>query len=191
MQPALLIASPQMKDPFFEKTVVLVWHHDEDGAIGVVINRPLADAAERGVMPRSDSARLGDVLILEEDIDLGDYAEQAVNWGGPVDTDSGTLLTTAEVLSEEGWTLETGVGITRSHDALLRLVEEQAPVRLCLGYAGWGPGQLDREIADGSWLYTEPTPDLIFQAEAQACWDNAIQTLGIRPEWVMMSPVEA
>lgn len=191
MKPSLLIASPSLTDPFFERSVVLVWHHDEEGALGVVVNRPLAEAAERGVMPRSAGITIEDVLVVDDDIDLGEVGKRPVNWGGPVDTDSGTMLTLANITDEEGWRLETGVNITRSQDALVRVLAEDAPIRLCLGYAGWGPGQLDREIAEGSWLFTDPEPALVFNENAEACWKQAIQTLGIQPEWVLMSPIEA
>ncbi|MCA9570351.1 MAG: YqgE/AlgH family protein [Myxococcales bacterium] len=191
MEPQLLIASPQMKDPFFERTVVLVWHHDEDGAIGVVVNRPLSEASALGVMPEGVGISIGDVLVVEEGQELGEYASHPVNWGGPVDTDSGTLITTAPIEDGEGWVLPTGLAITRSHDALLRVVRDGASLRLCLGYAGWGPGQLDREIAEGSWLFTEARPDLVFGGEAADCWERAIATLGLTPEWVLMSPADA
>ncbi len=180
-----------MKDPFFERTVVLVWHHDEEGAVGVVVNRPLREASALGVMPRGIGSSIGEVLLVGEGQDLGPYADHEVNWGGPVDTDSGTLITTAPIDASEGWTLPSGVSITRSLDALLRIVHSGAPVRLCLGYAGWGPGQLDREIATGSWLFTEAKPELVFDGNSDSCWEKAIGTLGLRPEWVLMSPIEA
>lgn len=191
MEPSLLIASPQLKDPFFERTVVLVWHHDEDGAIGVVVNRTLAEASERGVMPADTPESIGEVLVLEEGQELGPYGEHPVNWGGPVDTDSGTMITTSPIEALEGWLLSTGLSITRSHDALLRVIGEGGQIRLCLGYAGWGPGQLDQEIAEGSWLFTDPKPELVFSSDPDSTWEQAIATLGLRPEWVLMSPIEA
>lgn len=191
MEPSLLIASPQMKDPFFERAIVLVWHHDEEGAIGVIVNRTLAEAAQRGLMPVETPGSIGDVLVLEEDQDLGAYADHPVNWGGPVDMDSGTLITTSPIEDLEGWSLPNGLSITRSHDALLRVIATGGTMRLCLGYAGWGPGQLDQEIADGSWLYTDAKPELVFTDRPEDAYDEAFATLGLSPEWVLMSPIEA
>jgi putative transcriptional regulator len=185
MRPLLLIAAPSMQDPFFEKAVVLVWHHDEDGAIGVIVNRPLVGGTT------DVQLTIGEVLVLDEGVPEGPLAHQVVNWGGPVETDSGTLVTTVPIDDEEGWRLDAGVNISRSQDVLVRALSAEAKSRLCLGYAGWGPGQLDREIADGSWLFTEPLPDLVFHENADACWERAILTLGIAPEWLLMSPAEA
>jgi len=190
MRPALLIASPQMHDPFFERAIVLVWHHDEDGAIGVIVNRPLKDVIEVGLMPESVSSRLVDVLILEDDIDMSSYAENEVSWGGPVDTDSGTIVTAGAIEDDEGWVLPGGVGVTRSHDALLRLVRENASIMLCLGYAGWGSGQLDKEIREGSWLFCDVEPQILFDIPPDQRYDRAFEALGIPKELVWMQPID-
>lgn len=190
-EPKLLIASPSMDDPFFEKSVVLVWHYDEEGAIGVIINRPISEARERGVMPESKALNFPDVLMMDASVDLSPYADREVNWGGPVDLESGTILAVGEIAEHEGWTLPNGVAVTRSQDALARLVGERAVLKLCLGYAGWGPGQLDQEIADGGWLFTDVDPHLLFEVAAQQCWEAAIATLGIDSSWISMQPGEA
>lgn len=176
MQPTMLIAAPNMQDPFFERTVVLVWHYDEDGAIGVVINRTL-------------NHNLPDVLDIEGDIDLSPYAEVPVAWGGPVESGSGTVVTLARIADDEGWTLPDGIGITRSQDALLRLLEHREPVILCLGYAGWGPGQLDREIELGGWLWTDCDADIVFGAPPEERYDRALATLGLDARSVWMPPI--
>lgn len=190
LRPSLLIASPQMRDPFFERAVVLVWHHDDDGAIGVVINRSLSDASERGLMPRPQSSLLVDVLVIEEALDLSSYADEEVAWGGPVDTESGTIVTEGALDDEEGWVLPGGLSVTRSHDALVRLVKEKAGLMLCLGYAGWGPGQLDREITEGGWLFTDPDASLVFRVPPEERWDRAIETLGVTRDEVWMKPID-
>lgn len=179
-----------MRDPFFERTLVLVWHHDEDGAIGVVVNRPLSDASERGLMPRSASNRLVDVLVMDDGVDLSSYEDDEVVWGGPVETDSGTIITGGSLDDDEGWVLPGGIAVTRSHEALIRLVGERASLMLCLGYAGWGPGQLDREITEGGWLFTDPDASLLFRVPPEERWDKAIETLGITRHDVWMQPVD-
>jgi putative transcriptional regulator len=176
MGPTLLIASPQGHDPHFERTLVLVWHHDENGAIGVVVNRALQHG-------------LAEVVELEDEERAG--AETAtVGWGGPVEGASGTVLTRAHVDDDEGWNLDEGIGITRSQQQLKRLLAAREPFALLLGYAGWGPGQLDREIAEGGWLWTEADPALIFDVPAPDRYDRALATLGVAADQVWMAPVE-
>ncbi len=175
MQPSLLIASPQMKDPFFEHTVVLVWHHDEDGAIGVVVNR-----VGRELLP--------EVLVVE-DIDMSAYEGTRVAWGGPVETGFGTLITSSQISAEEGWILPGGLSVTQSQDALERLLRARADVLLCMGYAGWGAGQLDQEIADGGWLFTDCTAELIFDTPPDSRYAAALATLGLTPNALWMAPI--
>lgn len=176
MPPTLLIASPQMRDPFFERTVVLVWHHDDSGAIGVVVNRRLEH-------------KLEDVLDVGESVDLTDFADVPVVWGGPVESGSGTVVTGGHLDEDEGWVLPRGIGVTRSQDALMRLLREHAPMMLCLGYAGWGPGQLDREIELGGWLWTDADARLVLEADPEERYDLALATLGLTAQMVWMNPV--
>lgn len=167
-----------MKDPFFERAVVLLWHHDEEGAIGVVVNRPLEH-------------KLPDVLAqADDDLDLSAYQENLVGWGGPVETGSGTVVTRGIVNDDEGWEIMKGLGVTRSQDALMRLLRAGDEVLLCLGYAGWGPGQLDREIEQGGWLWTDPSPDLVFGMPADKRYERALATLGLTPGMIWMTPIE-
>ena len=175
--PVLLIASPGMRDATFERTVVLLWHHDDEGAIGVVVNRPVEH-------------KLADVLILDEGMEPvpEDDASQ-VRWGGPVDTGMGTVVTLGNVQEDEGWMLNCGIGVTRSQEALGRLLKERAPLLLCLGYAGWGPGQLDREIEAGGWLFTDVDPELVFREPSESVYDKALASLGLTPGTVWMNPI--
>lgn len=177
MQPCLLIASPQMRDPNFERTVVLVWHHDENGAIGVVVNRPLEHS-------------LADVLDAVEGQSLESRTDVPVGWGGPVEAGTGTVVTTGQLEPDEGWTVGRGLAVTRSQDALARLLRERAPLLLCLGYAGWGPGQLDREIERGGWLWTDCDQSIVFETPAEERYDRALATLGLTAGMVWMSPVD-
>lgn len=176
MKPALFIASPQMRDPFFEHALVLVWHHDEDGAIGVVVNRPLEHT-------------LATVVDLPGDIDMSAYADTHVVSGGPVESGSGTVVTTDPVPEELGWNMD-GLAVSRSMDVLLELLSKGRPVLLCLGYAGWGPGQLDAEIQSGGWLWTEPDPKLLFETDADKRYDLALASLGLTADKVWMVPVD-
>lgn len=176
MQPSLLIASPQMRDPFFERTVVLVWHHDAQGAIGVVVNKPLEHS-------------LGDVLEVSDAPGI-DRTDVAVAWGGPVEAGTGTVVTTGQLEADEGWVVAGGLAVTRSQDALLRLLRERSPLMLCLGYAGWGPGQLDAELERGGWLWTDCDHSIVFDVPAAERYDKALATLGLTADMVWMTPID-
>ena len=177
MKPSLLIASPQMRDPNFEKAVILLWHYDENGAIGVVVNRQLEH-------------HLPDVLEITE-VDLSPYASCAVSWGGPCEPLSGTVVARSALSGDEGWSLGHDLGVTRNEDTLRRLLGESAELMLFLGYAGWGPGQLDEEIADGGWLFTDIETWLLFDTEPQQRYDLALKSLGLSRHAMVMPPVEA
>lgn len=177
MNPSLLIASPQLKDAFFERTLVLLWHHDEDGAMGIIINR-LADH------------QLGDVLDDDLDLDLSHCAQSEVYWGGPVEPTSGTLITRAEVPEAEGWNLPGQIGVSRSMGVLIDLIKRKEPLHLHLGYAGWGPGQLDDEILQGTWLYADLDPTIVFELPPEDRYDRALASLGLTPQSVWMTPID-
>jgi len=175
MQPCLLIASPQMSDPFFEQTVVLVWHHDEDGAVGIVINRPL-------------EYPLSEVL---DGPDFQDYDDALVCWGGPVERTSGTAIVRGPVTDDEGWALGDNLGVTRSEERLRLAIGQRTAVLLCLGYAGWGPGQLEQELEHGGWLFTDVSEELIFDVPRADLYERALLTLGLTRATVLMIPGEA
>ena len=168
MEVGLLIASPQMKDPFFEGSLILVCHHDESGALGIVINR-------------ETRLTVSDVLeqLSIEDKPGGDYP---VLWGGPVQPESGHVIIRGRVAEDEGWNLPHDVTVSPSADQLLRAVERADPFHLALGYAGWGPGQLDDEIERGSWLYTELDQEIIFKSAVDERYDHALARLGLTAE---------
>jgi putative transcriptional regulator len=180
VKPRLLIASPQMRDPFFQRTVVLLWHHDTDGAIGVVINRLMEH-------------ELLDVIDVDREqhpMDLSPYQDTLVGWGGPVESASGTVVTRGEIRDDEGWVLEGDLKVTRSQDALVRLLGEGAEIHLVLGYAGWGPGQLDEEISSGGWLWTDCDASILFEHAPERRYHVALASLGLNETNVWMQPID-
>ncbi|MDO8836919.1 MAG: YqgE/AlgH family protein, partial [Vicinamibacterales bacterium] len=103
--------------------------------------------------------------------------------GGPVEPQRGCLLLPEEPIGSESFEISEGVYISVSGE-LLRAIVEGAPVdraRLLMGYAGWGPGQLDRELTDSSWLVSDVSPDLVFDTTPAGMWDTAIRRLGVDP----------
>ncbi len=170
LAPALLVAMDQVLDPNFRRTVVLMLHHaEDDGALGLVLNRP-TDVTLASLCETVELAWRGD-------------SDDLVDWGGPVQPDHGWVLFDEGALDgPETETVEGGFSFSRSQN-VLRQVAESPPrhVRVFLGYAGWGPGQLEREIAQGSWLVVPASKQLVFETDQQELWAATLRSLGIEP----------
>lgn len=175
MKSGLLIASPQLKDQWFDHTVVLLCQHDEEGALGLVINR-------------DGPVTVGDVLE-RMDLDARHLPDRATWWGGPVGPGSGFVLWRGSATESEGWTLGSEVAVSPSAERLADLVGTGQRFHLALGYAGWGPGQLDQELAHGSWLLTDVDPRIIFDTPMDARYDQALALLGLTAHTVVMDPI--
>ncbi len=164
MGPGILIASPQMKDPNFEGTVVLLCQHDGDGALGVIVNRPTPFSIE-------------DVIERMEVEPVPSHDDQVL-WGGPVERGAGFVIFSGQVPEDSGWNLPGGVAVSPSREQLEKLIRSDARYHLCLGYAGWGPGQLEQEIETGSWLYTDVDPGLVLTGEVEGRYESALTNKG-------------
>ena len=171
MAPALLVAMPQLVDPNFHRGVVLLVHHDEDGSFGVVVNRTASITADQ--------------LCRSIGIDWkGDPAQQ-VHWGGPVQPEMGWVLFDAP-LGDEGredvQQLCGGLCFAGSMD-VLRRVASQPPLRMrmMLGYAGWGPGQLEEELVASAWLVAPLDGRALFDVATPDLWEHAVRSLGVEP----------
>lgn len=186
----LLIAMPNMTDPRFAKSVLLMVSHDANHAMGVVINKPLADV------------ELGDLLEqLAIDPREGAGGEQ-VFYGGPVQTDRGLVIHTLDYQSSQTITIGDRFGVTASKDILVdiggRRSERKAPARylLAIGHAGWGAGQLESEIAVNAWVHSDASDNLVFGADKSETWNAALKSLGVTgamlsPEWSNARPGDA
>lgn len=169
---SLLIAMPQLQDPNFRRTVLLMIHHDEESSFGLVLNRA--------------SDLLLSELFSSLDCHWSGDAEATVAWGGPVALDSGWMLLgdslSIEPDGEHVTTVVPGVHFAGSMD-VFRQVADDPPedLRFFLGYAGWGPGQLETEIAQGAWLSAPATPDMVFGVPDDELWDRVVRGLGIDP----------
>ncbi len=169
--PYLLIATPALRDPNFVETVVLMGHHDEQGALGWVINR-LHERPARETLGAAHRERI--------------HAETPLHVGGPVPTDALLALFHGAVDGVESTELAPGLSLSRSADILPPLFS-RAPGsglvrgRLVFGYAGWGPGQLEREMLEGAWLALPNDQDLAFAARVDDLWQRCFERLGINP----------
>jgi len=165
----LLIAMPGMPDPNFSATVTLICEHSDEGALGIVINKPLR-------------LTLGDVF---KQLDLKDAdsasAANAVLAGGPVGADRGFVLHDAGHTYENSIEVSDDIHLTFSRDILSVMAVGDGPEKslVALGYAGWGAGQLEDEMVANSWLSVAATHDLVFELPFEQRWAAAARTLGI------------
>jgi len=167
-QPSLLLSMPQMQDPNFARTVVLLCDFTPGGAFGLVLNRPTD-------VPARDMVRLTPPVVGGNTLPL--YI------GGPVQPELGWILTNEPPGAEEFRTIRDGLYLSSSPELLRAVLEQpEAPrARVIAGYAGWGPGQLDDELAQSAWLIGDVHIDLVFDVDAALMWDTAIRRLGADP----------
>jgi putative transcriptional regulator len=172
----LLIAMPGMIDPNFSTTVTLICEHNDEGALGIVINRPL-------------TVRLSELFEqLHVDNPLPDAGDYPVLAGGPVGTERGFVLHAPGWSYENTLAVSDDIQLTLSRDVIDDMASGEGPDRsvVALGYAGWQPGQLEDEILANSWLNVPATPELVFDTPYAKRWDSAARTLGI--DIARMSP---
>jgi len=166
-RPALLLSMPQLQDPNFSRTVVLLCEYNPSGAFGLVINRP-------------SDAPATSMVYLDPPIEDGNDAPLWI--GGPVEPQRGWILVGEEPAAEFK-TIREGLYLSTS-PLLLRQVLETKPApraRVLAGYAGWGPKQLDAELAHSAWLLGDIDLDVVFDIDAQSMWETAIRRLGADP----------
>ncbi|MEL6887127.1 MAG: YqgE/AlgH family protein [Pseudomonadota bacterium] len=168
----LLVAMPGMGDPRFERSVILICAHSQEGAMGLIINKPAQDVD------------LGALLAqLEIDADPS-LAGLTVHIGGPVETSRGFVLHSPDYRSRlQTLPIGDAFGMTATLDVLEDIARGEGPgdALVMLGYAGWGAGQLEGEIARNGWLTVEADAGLVFDTEDEAKWAAALATLGIDP----------
>jgi putative transcriptional regulator len=169
----LLIAMPGMGDPRFERSVVLMCAHSGDGAMGLIVNKPLPELAFRDLLrqlrvPGADRPQ----------------AEIRVQFGGPVEHGRGFVLHSDDYAARASTLMVAGgYGMTATLDILEHIAGGDGPSKafLALGYSGWGPGQLEHEIARNGWLTAAASPEIVFGADNSGKWGMALKSLGIDP----------
>ncbi len=175
LAPTLLLAMPQMQDPNFARSVVLLCRHEKEGAMGLVVNR------------KTDTL-VSSVAVLEPPLKHDNGLQVWV--GGPVEPQRGWLLLGYD--PEVPGALDVGGGfhLCASSDVLRRVLEAEATAnpecRFLLGYAGWGSGQLESELAASAWLTADVSKSLVFRTPAEDMWEAAIRSLGIDPYSLQM-----
>jgi putative transcriptional regulator len=170
--PVLLMAMPQVLDPFFHRSVVLLLHHEDEGSFGFILNRPTGIKVSE--------------ILKGMDVGWSGREEAVAYFGGPVQPNLGTVLF-APLLAEGGpedtaTEVLPGVALTQHVGDLSRLAEAPPDqFRLILGYAGWGEGQLMEEILRNDWLTAPASSELIFAPDPEQVWGAALRSVGIDP----------
>ena len=166
----LLIAMPTMGDPRFARTVIYMCSHNAEGAMGLVINKPYPGLTFPNLL-----TQLGIEPTIDNDI--------VVRLGGPVETGRGFVLHSTDYMRQGNVPLDEsmGIGLTATLDVLRAIATGNGPQRslFALGYAGWGPGQLDTEIQENAWLAAPADTDLVFDSDLDALWDRAVKKIGV------------
>ena len=168
----LLVAMPSMGDPRFDHSVIYVCAHSEDGAMGLIVNKPAPDL---------DFTELLEQLGISSDLKISGID---VHYGGPVENGRGFVLHTPDYESAES-TLQVNAnfGMTATLDILEDISLGAGPETclLALGYSGWGPGQLEGEIRNNGWLICDADEDLVFSRDHDTKWQQALRRIGVDP----------
>lgn len=163
-----LIAMPGLNDTHFAHTVTLVCEHSADGAMGIVINTPL-------------NIRMEEIFQQMELTAPDEINKRAVLAGGPVQLERGFVLHRTGTTWNSTLEISKDISLTVSKDIIAAIANQEAPPEavVALGYAGWGAGQLEEEIADNTWLTLIADSDIIFNTPCEQRWAQAAQSLGI------------
>ncbi|MDN3608970.1 YqgE/AlgH family protein [Vibrio ostreicida] len=168
-----LVAMPGMKDPYFQRSVIYVCEHNDEGAMGLMINVPI-DVTVGKMLKQVD------VEAVQPQLKTGSLEKPVFN-GGPVSGDRGFILHKPKDDYESSIKMTDGISVTTSKDILAVLGTEAEPHEyiVALGYSGWEAGQLEIELSENSWLTIEADPHVMFNTPISERWQKAVQMLGI------------
>jgi len=160
----LLVATPKMVDPTFAQSVIYMVAHDTDGALGVIVNEPVKEIS---------FAELFDLMRLSRGDLMG---KLTVHFGGPVEPRVGFVLHSKDFMLAQHELTAGDMAVTTDPEMLAAIAGGHGPAKyiVSLGYAGWGPGQLEMEMQQGDWLVVPSDPDLIFAPDPQQTWQRAL-----------------
>jgi putative transcriptional regulator len=178
LAPGFLVAVPTLMDPNFRQSVVLLLQESEAGALGVVVNR--------------ESTLLLKELCSDHEIGYSGDPGKRVRTGGPVQPEQGLVLYGTELADPEGQEISDGLHVSASKQTLSRLCNLPGGRFHCYsGYAGWGPGQLQHEITQGSWITAPLSDRLVLDTPPEDLWARALRSAGIDPAALVPGSEEA
>lgn len=168
-----LIAMPGIGDPRFHRSVIFVCAHSDEGAMGLIVNRIADDLKFRDLLAQ-----------LEIDPDDAENAGEPIRIGGPVETSRGFVLHSNDYGEDGVLEIEGGYRLTGTIDILRDIASGKGPEKhmIALGYTGWAPGQLEREIQSNGWLACDAESAIVFDDDKSDKWVKALSKLGISPE---------
>jgi putative transcriptional regulator len=160
----ILIASPGLRDPRFDHTVILMVRHSPGGALGIVLNRPLGERPLASLLDdigEKNSGAIGSLRIFS---------------GGPVQPEIGFVIHSTDYHRPETVEIDGRVAMTSSREILRDIASRHGPEKMLVafGYAGWGPGQLENELGQRAWFTAAEDAELIFEEDRDKVWDNAM-----------------
>ena len=166
----LLVAAPDMPDPRFAETVIYMVRHNKDGAMGLIVNGPMA---------KGPLAKLLKALGIEDEHASG---ETVIHYGGPVEPAKFFVVHSDDYLTKSTTRPSPGVAVTASKEVIRAIARGNGPRQslLLVGYAGWGPGQLEAEIKQGGWFSIPPDKSLIFDGDPKTLWKRALDRRKIK-----------
>jgi putative transcriptional regulator len=162
LQGHLLVASPTLEDPNFARTVIAIANHDEDGALGVILNRPSETEVTEAAPELDDAVDPGDVVHV----------------GGPVQPAAIVVVAEFEDPTEAAFLVCEDVGLVGDRVGIDRLADATSRRRVFAGYAGWGPGQLEAELDRDDWIVVEATPEDVFCEDPDELWSSVLERKG-------------
>ncbi|MEM0985172.1 MAG: YqgE/AlgH family protein [Pseudomonadota bacterium] len=178
----LLIAMPNIGDQRFSRSVILVCAHNNDYAMGIVLNKPFEDLSVPDLMDQLD-------IPINSDL-----ASDIILDGGPVGSDRGFVVHTDDVQCEDATlSIYDDLCLTATREILHTIAAGQRPRKwlLALGYSGWGPGQLEMELKENAWIVGDPVPSVLFGEDHAAKWDDALGAIGVPSGRLQSTPGRA
>ncbi len=175
----ILVAMPAMDDDRFERSVIYMCAHSDEGAMGLILNRQAENISFSDLVDQLGILDEGEDILLPDEV-----LNMLVHRGGPMDTGRGFVLHTNDYQIESSTlAINSGICLTATLEILKAIAHGQGPTNslLALGYAGWGPGQLESEIQANGWLVCDPTDDLIFSEDLSGKYERALRAIGIEP----------
>jgi putative transcriptional regulator len=175
----LLIAMPSMEDPNFSRTVTLICEHNQDGAMGIIINQPTSIFVDE-LLSNLTAIEIVDKSTTQSSQKTADI-HHPVFAGGPVQIDRGFILHDSDKQWQSTHIIDNDLSLTTSEDILLAMAQGKGPknVLIALGYAGWGAGQLEQELSANAWLTVPYEADIIFNTPIEQRWQSAATKIGV------------